>query len=346
VKPYSELTHRGQIQRLRRAGAVALGRFGKAGPTLTKISHIENTTFRVDVPGEVGGPGEDQRYTPGRYLLRIHRPGYQNASSIASELTWLAALRRDSGIAVPDPVRTLEGEFLTRVYVDGAPEQRFCSLLRWMDGRFQAERPALSHFDTLGEVMGRLRRHAEAWAPPDGFSRARWDWDAFFVSAGTCGETYELGWDLLGRDARGLFGEVAARTAESMKELGERDDAFGLIHADLHLGNVLFHGGEARVIDFDDCGRGHWIYDPAVLLSDYRRRSNWEDMRDALVRGYERACPFPEDQLRHLETFMNARAAMLILWAGSQTDRNPYFREHLAKWTAHVVDYLKQFHRT
>ncbi len=194
--------------------------------------------------------------------------------------------------------------------------------------------------------MGRLRRHAEAWLRPDDFSRASWDWDAFFVASGACAETYELGWDLLDREARGLFGEVAARAAEAMRELGDGNDAFGLIHADLHLGNVLFRAGEARIIDFDDCGRGHWIYEAAVLLHDYRKREDWQEMRDALVRGYERVCPLPREQLEQLETFMNARAAMLILWAGSQTSHNPFFRENLARWTAHVVDYLKEFHRT
>lgn len=56
----------------------------------------------------------------------------------------------------------------------------------------------------------------------------------------------------------------------AMDMLGERSATFGLIHADLHLDNVLFAGGEARPIDFDDCGLGHWLYDIAVTLWLYR----------------------------------------------------------------------------
>jgi len=40
----------------------------------------------------------------------------------------------------------------------------------------------------------------------------------------------------------------------------------GLIHADLHLGNALFWSDEVRVIDFDDCGFGYWLYDIAFAL--------------------------------------------------------------------------------
>ena len=55
--------------------------------------------------------------------------------------------------------------------------------------------------------------------------------------------------------------------------------ATGLIHADLHYENFLFHDGVARAIDFDDCGWGFYLYDVAVTL--------WELEEDAsTTRGY------------------------------------------------------------
>ena len=32
--------------------------------------------------------------------------------------------------------------------------------------------------------------------------------------------------------------------------------------------NYLFHGGEVRLIDFGDCGWGHYLYDLAVTVSE------------------------------------------------------------------------------
>ncbi len=61
--------------------------------------------------------------------------------------------------------------------------------------------------------------------------------------------------------------EAAIETVRvATRELGAQPDTFGLIHADLHQENYLFHGGMARAIDFDDCGWGFYLYDLAVTL--------------------------------------------------------------------------------
>ncbi len=62
-----------------------------AGGVATLINLSENHTFRID------------RADGARFILRVHRPGYQSPASIRSELEWLEALRRDSTLPVPRP---------------------------------------------------------------------------------------------------------------------------------------------------------------------------------------------------------------------------------------------------
>src|SRR5690606_24437972 len=70
----------------------ALSRWsGLAGGAVRLINHSENHTFQIDTQGQ------------GSFTLRIHRPGYQSQPSIESELAWLAALRRDTGLPIPEP---------------------------------------------------------------------------------------------------------------------------------------------------------------------------------------------------------------------------------------------------
>ena len=64
---------------------------------------------------------------------------------------------------------------------------------------------------------------------------------------------------------------------------------FGLIHADLHLDNTLFADGEARLIDFDDCGFGYRIYDVAVALWELRHRRDYTRLSRCSGRGIHRA---------------------------------------------------------
>ena len=61
---------------------------------------------------------------------------------------------------------------------------------------------------------------------------------------------------------------VFQRVRRVQDELGGGPDTFGLIHADIHQKNYLFCDGQLRLIDFDDSGWGHYLYDFAVTLNE------------------------------------------------------------------------------
>jgi Ser/Thr protein kinase RdoA (MazF antagonist) len=120
-----------------------------------------------------------------------------------------------------------------------------------------------------------------------------------------------------------------------MDQLGRDPGAFGLIHADLCLGeesNVLFHQGQARPIDFDDCGFGHWVYDLAVPLAHWQTAPQWSAYRQALLSGYARVRLLSQEQLAHLELFMAARHVSEMLWAIDQAQQKALFRQELDDW--------------
>ncbi len=76
-------------------------------------------------------------------------------------------------------------------------------------------------------------------------------------------------------------------------------DDWGLIHADLHRGNVVrTPAGEPAVIDFDDSGWGYYLLDVATVLSSMPRTCL--DDRTAFLRfaagfldGYRSVRPLP-----------------------------------------------------
>jgi Ser/Thr protein kinase RdoA (MazF antagonist) len=89
---------------------------------------------------------------------------------------------------------------------------------------------------------------------------------------------------------------------------------FGLIHADLHYRNLLFAKGTVRAIDFDDCGFGPFLYDPAVMLSELL---NWPDylaLRAGLLSGYRRVRPLSAEHEALLDTFIALRRVQDALW--------------------------------
>ncbi|MFF1820180.1 phosphotransferase enzyme family protein [Kribbella sp. NPDC058245] len=314
---------RAQVARIRRTAVCALAEYVIDEPRLTFIAHGENTTFRVDSPD-------------GRYLLRVHRPnrhgpGVDSRQAVGSEFDWLAALQTDTDLQVPAPIRTRTGDWTTTA------DDLVCSVLGWQDGRMQANHPRPVHFHRLGAVLAQLHNHTATWTPPTKLVRMRWDWETFF------GNTMEYGgvsaadcWDLLPAPVRAQFDEIARRMRTVMADLGTTSDAFGLIHADLHLENALFAAEAVHVIDFDDCGLGYWLYDLAVPLWDNRYRDNYPDLRAALLKGYGEVRELPD--LTHLDDFIATRDVAFGLWFAGMAQVNPAFAADLDK----TMDYIRR----
>ena len=320
------VSNRQRVARMRRVALRALDAYPLVDRELRFIADEDNTTFRVNATAPDG---------PDRFLLRLHRPARHGrnvaqAAAIDSELAWLKALRAGTNLLVPAPFRTIDGKLTTMAASTDMPEPRVCSVLRWMDGRVHAAAPRPVHLRRLGSAMARLHNHAAQWSVPPGFVRIRWDWETFFGDTMIYGETNAADvWDLLPDDLRRRCDRVASGMRGVMTHLGEGGDNFGLIHADLHLGNALFWRGEVRIIDFDDCGFGYWLYDIAVALWELRYRNDYEDFRSALIEGYTQHRPLPPGDLAHLDDFIAAREVAVGLWFTGTAQVNPVFRADL-----------------
>lgn len=325
MQPFETLSFRGQLGRLRRLAEDALAEYGIQRARLVPLAHAENTTFRVDTQSAE------------RYVLRIHRttgsPFHPSRSmaEVWSEATWISALRRDTGLAVPEPVPTADGSLLTVVTPESVPAPRVCVLFRWGPGRFLDAGLTPSHLERVGGFIARLHDHALGFEPPAGFER----WPIGDLSgevrefvANTVGEQY-------GSGAVSIVEVVMDMVQQARQELGAGPEVFGLIHADLHQENYLFHRRQVRAIDFDDCGWGHFVYDLAVTLSELRGRPDYELLREGLLRGYRAVCPLPAEHERYLEVFHGLRLLQLTLWFLEQRD-HPAFPD----WEAEARDGL------
>ena len=120
----------------------------------------------------------------------------------------------------------------------------------------------------------------------------------------------------------------------------------GLIHADLHFGNLLLSQGHIAAIDFDDCGFGFHAYDLVVPLrnAEYilgkRRRRELPRFKEALVEGYSRQCGWDNEDEGILPYMMIARGLALLGWLNSRSD-NPSLRKNFKIVATRVVKQLK-----
>lgn len=265
-------------------------------------AHRFNTTFRVLAPG-----GE-------QYLLRIPRASQISMEAAHSELLWLAALRKETPLLVPEPVPNRDGSLLTVSTCPDVPQPRCCVLFRWIEGRFFYRGLTPSYLFQVGDLMARLQDHAARWTPPLGFTRPRVD----ILEVLERGPPDDFNPAIAERVVRAIRAVSTPETAAvilaaiekvwaTLQKLGQGPDVFGLIHADLHHRNVLFHRGSAGAIDFDDCGYGHWLYDLAVPLTALQRHPDYRALGEALLLGYRRRRPLSAEQEGLLDTFMALR---------------------------------------
>jgi Ser/Thr protein kinase RdoA (MazF antagonist) len=141
---------------------------------------------------------------------------------------------------------------------------------------------------------------------------------------------------LLGDGDRRVVADALRFTRRSTAALANMPRAWGLIHADLHYENFLFHGGGARAIDFDDCGWGALLYDLAVPLSELEGRSNYESLRDALLEGYARRRALPNGYGHHLDALTILRRVQLITWI-LESRKQAAFRHSWRSWARRDV---------
>ena len=294
---------------MRRLAAHGLADFDLPPAQLSLIAHRHNTLFRVDTRR-----GQ-------RCVLRIHRAAAPSVDKVSSELAWLAALRRDTDLEVPAPVATRGGQLLSLVAGGGLPQPSICVLFRWLPGRRLRHGLTPRAMEQVGELMARLQNHAAGWQRPPGFARNRVDWP--IASARTLPDPFSppvisglhaLAAARLSAEEAGQVAAVLTRLQAAQQALGRGPDAYGLMHADLHHRNLLFDHGRLRPIDFDDCGFGLLLFEPAVMLSELLDWPHYPALRAGLLAGYRRARPLPAEHEAYLDLFIALRRIQDIDW--------------------------------
>ncbi|MGD8456734.1 MAG: phosphotransferase [Anaerolineales bacterium] len=340
MKAYNELSRRGRLRRLRSLAEVALQQYGMEGAKLTFTHYEGNVIFRVDVTDSVNQRGQSSLYVPNRYNLRILTTS--NAKGVESELTWLTALSEEAGLPVPQPVPTLDGRYLIKVATPGVPDGRLVSMMRWLDGRRMLDGLRPKHFRSWGETMGKLHNFSEKWQPPKGFTRPHWDWEGQLG-----GREFRFPMDevLAAIPKRYLeaFQIVSKETKKAMEAFGKGSDAYGLIHGDMYPENLLFKGGKALFIDFEDFGYGYWMWDLGVALCSWPWTDDLKWRKEALLDGYAQTRTLPDEQLKHVDLFMAAQQATMVLWATVFILNDPAMRHEHEEWRTREGDRLLRY---
>lgn len=306
-----------------RIAKAALNQYAVVQGELRFLGHSGNVTFYVEAPEE-------------KFLLRIHQAFsglqddlWQRPDIIESELLWLVALRHETNVIVQEPVQNLEGRWVTQVLADDTQDVFYCSLLRWIDGYVSDTDLTPQQAYQLGLLIAQLHRHSSQWKLPQNFVRPIFDENRLRAALSAFYPAVPYG--LISSEHYRMLTLAADKIESMMKRLGQAQDIWGLIHADLHDTNYLFHNEQIRPIDFARCGFGYYLYDIAESIQYLLPH-----VRASFFEGYQTIRNLPDRYLQIVEGFF----IMAIIYNYSFHLNNP--KEH--KWISDDIQHIAKRH--
>lgn len=306
---FDALSHHKQVAILLDVAKSAVHHFDLPDDVVVKMINLsENATYCVE--------STDGR----RWALRIHRHGYHSKVAIASELAWLMDLRAKGVVVTPQPAKGKNGEIIQEVLHEALAQPRYVVLSDWESGKEPGiHEDLVKPFEILGEVTARLHAHARQWQRPSFFQRFTWD---FETSLGVQKPHWGCWRDGMGVDAPKfkLFGRTVELIGKRLASYSKSNERFGLIHCDLRLANLLIDGNAVKVIDFDDCGFGWYMYDAATPVSFYEHEPQVPELIEAWKAGYRKAGVLTREDEIEIPTFIMFRRLLLVAWIGSHSE--------------------------
>ena len=311
MKDFDQLTNRGRARRLRRMAQVALQQYDLDVQRLRLLSNDLNGIFRVDT-----GDGQ-------KMVLRVCLPeAGHTLPEIRSEMIWLEALSRDTGLGVPEPLANRDGALVTTAEVDGVPQARHCVVFGWIPGPDLADRLTLDNVHKMGELSARLHAHANTFQSPPEFSIKTAD--SVFPFRDEVVLFDEAHRDLVPPARQELFRHAAERVEAALAELFADRQGFRVLHYDLHHWNVKVFRGEVYALDFEDLMWGYPVQDIAITFYYWQDHAQFGELREAFKRGYTEHAAWPEEVCGQIDTFIAGRGLDLANFV--LRDPNPEWR--------------------
>lgn len=270
------------------------------------IDYSENATYLVK---NIDGTS---------FILRISRPNYHEKEEIEAEIAWLKMLHEQSPIDVSLPIRADDGDYVHAHKVNNTIY--YSTIFTFLEGNKpdeSKEEQLIQQFETLGTITAMFHQHTvENYDYYKTFKRMIWDENTILGEKPKWGR-WQNGLSIT-PERLALYERAVEVIKVKLSQFGKSKDKYGLIHADLRLANLLISGDEIKVIDFDDCGFGWYLYDLASSVSFIEHFDYLDKLIASWVTGYSKIRSLSEEEIEMIPTFILMRRLQLISWVGSR----------------------------
>ncbi|OAB34025.1 phosphotransferase enzyme family protein [Paenibacillus glacialis] len=228
------------------------------------------------------------------YLLRIHSDRLSK-EEIRSELAFLRALNKSDDLNVPEGLANCNGSYVLEINTEEGYRRPYVTMMRWIEGGHASGEFTDSCAYNMGAMMGKLHEVAACFVPPSDFVRPIWGAASFRRAMAKLERYYAR---FLSSETWKVYQAAAEKILSELATMHPNAHNYGLIHADLHTGNIVFKDDQHNPIDFGRCGSGYFLYDMAGTLLELYPKHRW-----MFIKGYESVRKLETDYVRYLECF-------------------------------------------
>jgi Ser/Thr protein kinase RdoA (MazF antagonist) len=294
----------------------ALALYGLEKRDLEDLEGYENFVY---------GYGENGK----EYVLRLVHSDHRTYEEVLAEIEYIDYLAHH-GASVSQVILSQDGDIVTKIKIDAASYFSVCVFTKGKGKQIKEEIEDPAYWQRLGKEVGRMHALTKDYHPTH--RRKEWDEDMLYTLADKV---------LVGKYEK--IKEELEGLKKTINELAKTKDNYGLIHTDLHRGNmVLDQGKNFTFFDFDDSSYKHFIADIAIILyyefalkkkrskEERTSRSIW--MMEHFIKGYQEENHLSKEDWSHLNTFLRLREfelMIVVLSEGQETVESEWGRKFL-----------------
>lgn len=270
------------------------------------------------------------------YILRLVHSSHRKLSDVQAELEFIDHLYKN-GASVSNVVRSINGKFIEKVVDDFGGYFSVC-VFEKAPGTF-VKRTEISDtmYNNLGIEVAKLHTITKSYIP----KTRRYSWDEE--------DWIDIGRRNLSKEDMSII-DIAIKHVEKIKKYNTTENDFGLIHTDLHFGNMYLDNGTFTFFDFDDSAYKHFISDIAIIIfysfglgtdSDNVIESKTKNFLTHFMRGYTTLNHLDYVWFERLNDFLKLRELVLYIVlhaAGEEVINSAWFINFKNKFRTRIMN--------
>lgn len=290
--------------------------------SITKVGGFENFVYEFE---------KNNQYYIIRYVHSLHR----ETNQVLAELEFIDYLDKNDA-RVSTVVHSINDKLLETITINDKDYFSVCVFEKAPGDRVKKEDLTDEFFEMFGEEMGKLHKLTKDYNPVH--RRITWDQEPFMEICERCIPKNDE-----------IIVKRYQETVKLIQSLPKNIDNYGLIHTDLHFGNMFISSGKLTFFDWDDSAYKHFISDIAIVLfylfafseipqEDIETKS--AHILEVFLKGYRKQNSIDIDFFRYLNDFLMLRTIILYIVihdAGEELVDSVWGKRYIEKYRDKII---------